>query len=68
MLGITNYAGAGLWGGRTIAFALQGRGYVGGADNCTWIVQYSGTTFHLVRGMTPICGTTLQGQKVSSGS
>ena len=59
MLGITSYSADGLAGGHTMSFALQGRGTVSGYDNCTWMTQYSGTTFHLVPGMTPICGTTL---------
>jgi hypothetical protein len=60
MLGITNYSAAGLAGGHTMSFALQGRGSVSGYDNCAWMTQYSGTTFQLVPGMDPICGTTLK--------
>jgi branched-chain amino acid transport system substrate-binding protein len=64
MLGITNFDGAGLWGNHTISFALAGRGDTSDADNCAWIVKYSGTTFHLVPGMDPICGQTIPGKKV----
>ena len=56
MLGITNFDAAGLWGGHTISFALEGRGAKAGADNCTWVVKYSGTTFQTVPNMVPICG------------
>jgi branched-chain amino acid transport system substrate-binding protein len=68
ILGIHNYAAAGLWGGRTISFALQGRGEFSGADNCVWLTQYVGTKFHLVPGLDPVCGTTLKGRSVSSDS
>lgn len=65
MLGITNYNAAGLWGGRTSSFALAGRGSVSGADNCDWITQYSGSTFHLVPHLDPICGQNVPGKTVS---
>lgn len=64
MQGITNFDGAGLWGNHTISFALAGRGNVADADNCAWVVKYSGTTFHLVSGMEPICGQTIPGKTV----
>lgn len=63
MLGIHNYSAQGLAGRHTMSFALQGRGSVSGYDNCSWMTRYSGSTFHLVPGMDPICGTTLN-QKV----
>ncbi len=60
MLGITNYAGRGLFGpGHTVSFALAGRGTVAGADNCLFAVRYSGTEFHPVSGLTPVCNDTL---------
>ncbi len=64
MLGITSYSAAGLWGGHTSSFALSGRGSVSGADNCVWITQYTGTTFHLVPNMNPICGQNVPGKSV----
>ena len=64
MLTIRNYNGQGLYGGHTFSFALQGRGSVVGADNCSWIVRYVGTTFVPVPKMQPICGTTT-GETVS---
>ncbi len=66
MLGITNYNAAGLYGSHSVSFAMKDRGLVSGADNCVWITRYSGTTFHLVTGEDPICGTTIPGLKVSA--
>ncbi|MDA8044367.1 MAG: ABC transporter substrate-binding protein [Actinomycetota bacterium] len=65
MLGITDYSAQGLFGGKTISFALQGRGSIFGAGDCTYVVQYQGTTFHLVQGMEPICGTTVPDMTVT---
>jgi ABC-type branched-subunit amino acid transport system substrate-binding protein len=62
-LGITNYTGQGLWGGRSIGFDMAFRGKYEGADNCIWFTQYEGTTFHLVPGATPLCGQTIPGLK-----
>jgi branched-chain amino acid transport system substrate-binding protein len=56
MLGITHYTAAGLFGSHSIGFAMNQRGIAAGADNCIWMTQYKGTTFHLVKGATPICG------------
>ncbi len=62
-LGITDYSGQGLWGGRSIGFNMAYRGKFEGADNCIWFTQYEGTTFHLVPGASPLCGTTIPGLK-----
>jgi branched-chain amino acid transport system substrate-binding protein len=64
MLGMTAYNGAGLWGSKTLSFALADRGKVSGIDNCWWITQFQGTTFHVVSGMTPLCGETIPGLSV----
>jgi branched-chain amino acid transport system substrate-binding protein len=64
MNGITNFNGLGLYGTHSVDFSLANRGKVEGADNCDYITQYSGSTFHLVNGMEPICGITVPGQKV----
>lgn len=64
MLGITNYAAAGLWGGKTVSMAMASRGQTAGAGNCTWIAQYSGTSFHLVPGLDPVCGKAVPGKSV----
>jgi ABC-type branched-subunit amino acid transport system substrate-binding protein len=68
MLGMTNYAGAGLWGTHTLSFALSSRGQASGIDNCYWIAQFEGTTFHLVSGMEPLCGAVVPGKTVSLSS
>ncbi len=64
MLGITNFDAAGLWAGHTVSFALANRGYIADADNCTFVVKYQGSTFHLVPGMDPICGKTVAGKGI----
>jgi branched-chain amino acid transport system substrate-binding protein len=64
MLGITNYRADGLWGGHTVSFAMSSRGSAAGADNCTWITRYSGSAFHLVPGLDPICGSQVPGKSV----
>jgi branched-chain amino acid transport system substrate-binding protein len=64
MNGITNFTGLGLYGSHTVDFSLANRGKVEGADDCDFITQYSGSGFHLVPGMDPICGITVPGQKV----
>ena len=64
MLKIRKYTAAGLFGGRFVGFAMDERGQGAGADNCFWITQFEGTTFHLVSGADPICGTILAGKAV----
>ena len=65
MLAMTNYQGQGLWGGHSISWAMADRGQVSGADNCEWITQYEGSTFHAITGLNPLCGQTVQGKKIS---
>ena len=65
MLAMNNYQGQGLWGGHSISWVLADRGQVSGADNCVWITQYQGSSFHLISGLTPLCGQTIQGKKIS---
>ena len=68
MLGIRTYNGAGLYGSHSIGFAMDQRGHgTAGADNCLWAVQWSGSSFHLVPGAQPICGTVIPGKTVSAG-
>src|SRR6516165_6047323 len=55
MLGIRSYNAAGLFGSHSIGFAMDQRGIYQGADNCIWYVQFSGNSFHLVSGATPLC-------------
>jgi branched-chain amino acid transport system substrate-binding protein len=66
MLGITSYTDAGLFGSHTIGFAMDQRGNGAGADDCSWITQFSGSDFHTVPGLDPICGSILPGKTVSS--
>jgi ABC-type branched-subunit amino acid transport system substrate-binding protein len=61
LLGMTAYNGAGLWGDKTLSFALADRGMASGIDNCWWITQFQSTAFHLVSGMDPLCGKVLPG-------
>ncbi len=67
MLGIRSYSAGGLFGSHSIGFAMDQRGQASGADNCTWVTQFVGHSFHLVPGMDPICGTNT-GQTVSASS
>jgi Periplasmic binding protein len=60
MLGITNYNGRGLLP-IPISFAAAGRG---DTVPCSYLVQWTGTTFNLVPGVDPYCGGKLTGQKV----
>jgi hypothetical protein len=64
MISISNFTGEGLCGNHDLSLAVASRGQSSGIDNCRWITQYSGTTFHLVPGMDPFCRHTVPGQKV----
>ena len=68
MLGIRSYNADGLFGSHSIGFAMDQRGQAAGADNCVWLVRFSGSTFHLVSGADPICGTNIPGKTVSVSS
>jgi branched-chain amino acid transport system substrate-binding protein len=68
MLGIRSYNAAGLFGSHSIGFAMDQRGQAAGADNCVWVTKYSGSSFQLVQGAIPICGTTIPGKTVSASS
>jgi branched-chain amino acid transport system substrate-binding protein len=68
MLGITKYNAAGLYGNHSVSFALADRGQASGPDNCYYVVQYRGTSFHLVSGADPICGAVIPGKTVSASS
>jgi ABC-type branched-subunit amino acid transport system substrate-binding protein len=63
-LGMTAYKGAGLWGDKTLSFAMADRGKASGIDNCWWVTQFEGTTFHPVPKMNPLCGETIPGLTV----
>jgi branched-chain amino acid transport system substrate-binding protein len=63
---ITSFNAAGLLGSHPLNLTQR----VGtlGPDNCYWFTKYSGTTFQPVSGAVPLCGTVVQGQRVSPSS
>jgi branched-chain amino acid transport system substrate-binding protein len=66
MQGIRNYTADGLFDGHSIGFAMDQRGKVVNADNCLFFTQYSGTSFHLVPGEDPLCGSNIPGETIAS--
>jgi branched-chain amino acid transport system substrate-binding protein len=66
MLSIRSYNPGGLYGNQSIGFAMDQRGKAAGVNNCFWITQYVGSTFHLVPGMDPLCGSIIPGKTVSA--
>jgi len=63
MLGINHYDAAGLYGSVSIGFGMAQRGAA--SQICSWITQYEGSTFQLVPGADPICGSVIPGKVVS---
>ena len=60
---MNNYQGQGLWGGHSISW-VHGRPWPGfRSDNCDWITQYQGSSFHVISGLAPLCGQTVQGNR-----
>jgi ABC-type branched-subunit amino acid transport system substrate-binding protein len=58
---ITDYDAAGLWGGhQTVDWSQRPMG----ETQCYWVTKLAGSTFHLVAGSTPICGTIIPGKSV----
>ena len=66
MLSIRSYNPGDLYGNQSVGFAMDQRGKAAGINNCFWITQYVGSSFHLVPGMDPLCGTILPGKTVSA--
>jgi branched-chain amino acid transport system substrate-binding protein len=66
MLSIRSYNPAGLYGDQSVGFAMDQRGKAAGVNNCFWITRYEGSSFQLVPGMDPLCGSVLPGKTVSS--
>jgi branched-chain amino acid transport system substrate-binding protein len=64
MQSIRSYGADGLLDGHTIGFAMDQRGLPPGAQNCTFFVQWSGSSFHVVSGADPICGMVVPGKTV----
>lgn len=58
---ITNYDAEGLWGGhQTVDWSKRPQG----TTECFWMTKLSGSTFHLISGSTPVCGTQIPGKSV----
>ncbi len=64
MLALKGFDGEGLWGGRTLSFAMADRGTEASIDNCIWFSQYKGTTFTPISGFDPVCGKVVPGETV----
>jgi len=62
--GITNFDAAGLFGTHTLSMADRAASAVG-VDGCEYVVRLSGSTFDLVPGADPICGTEIPGKTVT---
>jgi branched-chain amino acid transport system substrate-binding protein len=62
--GIHNWTAAGLFGTHTMDINNK-TSIIGGPDNCEWVTKLVGTSFQLVPGGDPICGTDT-GKTVSS--
>ncbi len=58
---ITNYNAEGLWGGhQTVDWSKRPQGLT----ECFWMTKLSGSTFHLIAGNDPVCGTQIKGKSV----
>ncbi len=58
---ITDYDAEGLWGGhQTVDWSQRPQG----KTECFWMTKLSGSTFHLISGATPVCGTQIPGKSV----
>jgi ABC-type branched-subunit amino acid transport system substrate-binding protein len=62
---ITNFNSAGLFGSHTVN--LSHRVATNGVDNCYWVTKYVGSSFQVVSGAAPLCGTDT-GKRVSASS
>ncbi len=61
---IHDYDGLGLWGGRK-SDPNDRTNTIAGVDNCLWFVKLVGSTFEVVKGAAPLCGTEVKGVTVS---
>ncbi len=58
---ITAYDAAGLWGGhQTVDWSQR----AAPTTQCYWVTRLSGSTFHLVSGAVPVCGSLIPGKSV----
>jgi ABC-type branched-subunit amino acid transport system substrate-binding protein len=65
--GITNWDSGGLFGSHSIDLSHPTAAAIG-VDNCIWVTKLSGSTFQLVDGADPICGTIIPGKTISPNS
>jgi ABC-type branched-subunit amino acid transport system substrate-binding protein len=64
--GIHDYTGAGLFGGHTLDLGTRPNSE-SGVDHCEWYTKLEGTSYALVPGAEPLCGTVLPGMTLSQG-
>lgn len=58
---ITDYQASGLWGGhQSVNWSERAMG----SKQCYWVTQLSGSTFHVVSGSAPVCGSIIPGKSV----
>ena len=58
---ITDFNAAGLWGGhQTVNWSQRAVG----PTQCFWMTKLSGSTFHLISGSDPVCGSVIPGKSV----
>jgi ABC-type branched-subunit amino acid transport system substrate-binding protein len=60
--GITRYDAAGLYGNRPLNVSQRQQ------ELCSYITKLSGSTFELVTGADPLCGTVIPGKTISASS
>jgi ABC-type branched-subunit amino acid transport system substrate-binding protein len=65
--GIHDFSALGLWGGRTLDINDR-QNIASGVGNCSWVTKLDGSSFQLVAGADPICGTVLPGVSESPSS
>ncbi len=65
--GIHDFTAGGLYGSHHLDINDR-TNFVQGVDNCYQITKLSGSTFQLVPGADPICGTVVPGKTVSASS
>jgi ABC-type branched-subunit amino acid transport system substrate-binding protein len=68
LAGVKNFDAEGLYGNNGFDLAYADRTTTGGARPCIYVAKLTGSTFHLVTGADPICGTVIPGKSVSASS
>ncbi|MGF7233846.1 MAG: ABC transporter substrate-binding protein [Frankia sp.] len=64
---IHDYNARGLFGSHKLDINDR-ENIVTGADNCLWVTKLEGSSFKLVAGAEPVCGTVIAGKTVSASS